>query len=76
MNLRQDRCASLWPVLAFIDEMTTLQTMQKVILTTNLTVALAAPASAATYSVSGRWGQSASSAKGAIEYHSRRVITF
>jgi hypothetical protein len=50
--------------------------MQKVILTANLTVALAAPAAAATYPVSGRWGQSASSAKGAIEYRGRRVIAF
>jgi hypothetical protein len=50
--------------------------MQKVILTANLTVALAAPASAATYPVSGRWGQNASSAKGGSEYHGRRVVAF
>lgn len=47
--------------------------MQKVILPTILT---AAPASAATYPVSGRWGQSTSSAQGAIECHGRRVIAF
>jgi hypothetical protein len=39
-------------------------------------ICAAAPAMAATYPVSGKWGQSASSAKGAIECHGRRVITF
>jgi len=39
-------------------------------------VCAAAPALAATYPVSGRWGQSASSKPGAIECHGRRVIAF
>jgi hypothetical protein len=39
--------------------------------------ALAAPAaSAESYPVSGRWGQGASSEKGTIECHGRRVVTF
>ncbi len=50
--------------------------MQKATLTAMLTAALAAPALAATYPVSGKWGQSASSTKGAIECHGRRVISF
>jgi hypothetical protein len=50
--------------------------MRKAILTAILTAALAAPALAATYPVSGKWGQSASSTKGAIECHGRRVISF
>jgi hypothetical protein len=40
------------------------------------TAAFAAPAMAASYPVSGRWGQSASSAKGPIECHGRRVMSF
>jgi opacity protein-like surface antigen len=36
----------------------------------------AAPAFAATYPVSGKWGQSASTDQGAIECHGRRVIDF
>ncbi len=35
-----------------------------------------APALADSYPVSGRWGQSASTKKGPIECHGRRVITF
>jgi hypothetical protein len=50
--------------------------MRTAILTAMLTAALAAPVTAATYPVSGQWGQSASSAKGAIECHGRRVIAF
>lgn len=50
--------------------------MRSLILTTALLVALAAPALADTYPVSGRWGQSASTQKGPIECHGRRVITF
>ena len=38
--------------------------------------ALAVPALADGYPVSGRWGQSASTSKGPIECHGRRVITF
>ena len=39
-------------------------------------VPLAAPAHAQSYPVSGRWGQSAGSEKGAIDCHGRRVVTF
>lgn len=38
--------------------------------------AFAAPAHAQSYPVSGRWGQSTSSEKGAIDCHGRRVVTF
>jgi hypothetical protein len=41
-----------------------------------LAVASAAPALADSYPVSGRWGQSASTKKGPIECHGRRVINF
>lgn len=41
-----------------------------------LAAAWAAPALADTYPVSGRWGQSASTKKGPIECHGRRVINF
>jgi hypothetical protein len=40
------------------------------------TAALTAPAMAASYPVSGKWGQSASSTKGPIECHGRRVMSF
>ena len=51
--------------------------MRRLILTViTLAAALAAPALAATYPVSGRWGQSASDKKGAIDCHGRRVIAF
>jgi hypothetical protein len=36
----------------------------------------AAPALADSYPVSGRWGQSASTSKGPIECHGRRIVTF
>jgi hypothetical protein len=36
----------------------------------------AAPAMAASYPVSGKWGQSAGGTKGAIECHGRRVMSF
>ena len=41
-----------------------------------LMTALAAPALADSYPVSGAWGQSASSEKGAIDCAGKRVITF
>jgi hypothetical protein len=50
--------------------------MRKLIPIALLTAALSAPALAATYPVSGRWGQSAGDRKGAIECHGRRVIGF
>ena len=40
------------------------------------TASLTAPSMAVTYPVSGKWGQSASSAKGPIECHGRRVMSF
>ena len=50
--------------------------MHKVILATMLTAALAAPALAADYPVSGRWGESKSSKPGAIDCTNTRVIDF
>jgi len=50
--------------------------MRKMILFGLLTGALAAPAFAATYPVSGRWGQSTGTAKGAIECSGKRVVAF
>jgi hypothetical protein len=50
--------------------------MRKVIPIAMLTAALAAPAFAASYPVSGRWGQSVSDKKGAIECQGRRVMSF
>jgi hypothetical protein len=50
--------------------------MRKIILTAMLTAALTAPALAGNYPVSGRWGESASSKKGAIDCTGLRVITF
>jgi hypothetical protein len=41
-----------------------------------LLCAIAAPAFAGTYPVSGKWGQSASSEKGAIDCKGKRVIAF
>ena len=41
-----------------------------------LLAAFSAPALADSYPVSGRWGQSASTSKGPIECHGRRVVTF
>jgi hypothetical protein len=50
--------------------------MRKTILSAMLLSALAVPALADSYPVSGRWGQSTSSAKGAIDCSDIRVITF
>ena len=50
--------------------------MHKTILSAMLLAALAAPALADTYPVSDRWGQSTSSAKGAIDCSGKRVINF
>ena len=51
--------------------------MRKLIPIAIVTMTLAAPALAATYPVSGRWGQSASDKKGAIDCGtSKRVIAF
>ncbi len=50
--------------------------MRKAILSAMLFSALAAPALADSYPVSGAWGQSTSSAKGAIDCGGKRVIDF
>ena len=50
--------------------------MRKTILSAMLISALASPALADSYPVSGAWGQSTSSAKGAIVCAGKRVITF
>ena len=50
--------------------------MRKAILSAMLLAALAAPALADTYPVSGGWGQSTSSTKGAIDCSGKRVINF
>jgi hypothetical protein len=50
--------------------------MRKAILSAMLLSALAAPALADNYPVTGKWGQSANSAKGAIDCTGIRVITF
>jgi hypothetical protein len=50
--------------------------MQKTILSAMLVVALAAPAFAAGYPVSGKWGQSASTDKGPTDCSKLRVIEF
>ena len=50
--------------------------MRTPILTALLIGALAQPAFAGTYPVSGRWGQSTSVLKGAIDCSSKRVIAF
>ncbi len=50
--------------------------MRKMILSAILLGTLAMPALADSYPVSGRWGQSASSAKGAIDCSGKRVIAF
>jgi hypothetical protein len=64
------------PSLAFAAAGTNLAAMRKLILTLALTAALAAPAAAATYPVSGRWGQTTSDKPGAIDCGSTRVINF
>jgi len=50
--------------------------MRKTILSAMLISAFATPALADSYPVSGAWGQSTSSAKGAIVCAGKRVITF
>ncbi|MFI4959937.1 MAG: hypothetical protein ACHP82_00605 [Hyphomicrobiales bacterium] len=50
--------------------------MRKAILSAMLISAFATPALADSYPVSGAWGQSTSSAKGAIVCAGKRVITF
>jgi hypothetical protein len=50
--------------------------MRKAILSAMLLGALVLPALADSYPVSGRWGESAASAKGAIDCSDRRVIDF
>jgi hypothetical protein len=50
--------------------------MRSLILSAALVVALSAPALAADYPVSGRWGVSTSSTKGAIDCTGKRVISF
>jgi hypothetical protein len=50
--------------------------MQKIVLTGMLVVVLAAPTFAAGYPVSGRWGQSTSTEKGAVDCGQLRVIEF
>jgi len=50
--------------------------MRKMILSAMFIGALALPALADTYPVSGRWGQSSSSDKGAIDCTNKRVIAF
>jgi hypothetical protein len=50
--------------------------MHVFILTAMLVLALCAPGFAASYPVGGKWGQSSSSAKGAIDCSKLRVIAF
>lgn len=50
--------------------------MRRTILITAVVTTLAAPALAASYPVSGRWGQSNSSASGSIDCNKLRVIAF
>jgi hypothetical protein len=50
--------------------------MRKMISLAMIVAALAAPALADSYPVSGRWGQSTSSEKGAIDCAGKRVIDF
>lgn len=50
--------------------------MRTTILTAMLMAALAAQASAATYPVSGRWGESADRTQGKIDCAGKRVIAF
>ncbi len=50
--------------------------MRSLILSTTLVAAFCAPAHAGRYPVSGNWGQSSSSAKGAIDCAGKRVISF
>ena len=50
--------------------------MRSLILSAALIMALAAPALADSYPVAGRWGQSTSTKKGAIDCSGKRVVTF
>lgn len=50
--------------------------MRKAILFGLLTAALAAPATAATYPISGRWGQSTAGTQGTIDCSGKRVVAF
>jgi len=50
--------------------------MRTVLILALLTAAVALPARAENYPVSGKWGQSASSEKGAIDCAGKRVIDF
>jgi hypothetical protein len=50
--------------------------MRSLILSAALAAALAAPACAGVYPVSGNWGQSTSSAKGPIDCIGKRIIGF
>lgn len=50
--------------------------MRMVLIPALLSIALAAPALADSYPVSGRWGESTGSEKGAIDCAGRRVIAF
>jgi hypothetical protein len=50
--------------------------MRSLILSATLLAALAMPALAATYPVSGRWGQSTGTTKGAIDCSGKRVVAF
>jgi len=50
--------------------------MRNVILSALLAATLSAPALAASYPVSGRWGESASNEKGAVDCSGLRVISF
>jgi len=50
--------------------------MQRAALVFLALIALAAPALAASYPVSGKWGESTSSEKGAIDCTGKRVIAF
>jgi hypothetical protein len=50
--------------------------MQKLILPAMLLIALSAPTFAASYPVSGKWGQSTGAEKGAIDCSTLRVIEF
>ena len=50
--------------------------MRSLILSVTVAAALCAPALADTYPVAGRWGQSTSTAKGAIDCTGKRVIAF
>jgi len=50
--------------------------MRSLILSAALVAALTAPARADVYPVSGKWGQSSSTAKGPIDCAGRRVVAF